>query len=45
MQMEMDTQVVVSLEDRIVGRTALHDVVNPLDGSIIAAAGQQIKSS
>jgi DNA-directed RNA polymerase subunit beta' len=34
--------IVVSLEDRIVGRTALHDVVNPLDGSIIAAAGQQI---
>jgi DNA-directed RNA polymerase subunit beta' len=34
--------IVVSLEDRIVGRTALYDVVNPLDSSILAAAGQQI---
>ena len=34
--------IVVSLEDRIVGRTALYDVVNPLDSSILVAAGQQI---
>ena len=34
--------IVVSLGDRIVGRTALYDVVNPLDDSILAAAGQQI---
>jgi DNA-directed RNA polymerase subunit beta' len=35
-------EVVETLEDRIVGRTSVHDVVNPETGEIIVEAGEQI---
>ena len=35
--------VVVSLAERVLGRTALHDVKDPLTGKLIVAAGQLIE--
>jgi DNA-directed RNA polymerase subunit beta' len=35
-------EVVETLEDRIVGRTSVHDVANPETGEIIVEAGEQI---
>ena len=35
-------EVVETLEDRILGRTSVHDVMNPETGELIVEAGQQI---
>jgi DNA-directed RNA polymerase subunit beta' len=35
-------EVVESLYDRILGRTAVHDVFNPLTGELMVASGEQI---
>ncbi len=35
-------EVVESLEERILGRTTVHDIYNPLDGELIIKAGEQI---
>ena len=34
--------VVQSLYDRILGRTALNDVIHPITGEVICAAGEEI---
>lgn len=35
-------EVVESLFDRILGRTSLHDIYDPIEGSLIVAAGQEL---
>ena len=35
-------EVVESLYDRVLGRTGVHDLINPLNGEIIAKAGEEI---
>jgi DNA-directed RNA polymerase subunit beta' len=35
-------EVVESLEERILGRTTVHDIYNPLDGELIIKAGDQV---
>ncbi len=36
-------EVVESLGERILGRTAVHDIINPLTGEVILPAGEEIK--
>ena len=36
-------EVVESLGERILGRTSVHDIINPLTGELILAAGEEIK--
>ena len=40
--MKRNEEVVQSLYERILGRTALQDVVNPADGKVIVKAGEEI---
>ena len=40
--LKKNDEVVESLYDRILGRTTVHDVYNPLTGKIIIAAGEEI---
>ncbi len=35
-------EVVESLYERILGRTTVHDVFNPLTGELIVSAGQEL---
>ena len=37
--------IVVSLEDRIIGRSVLHDVINPLNDELLVAAGCEVTES
>ncbi len=37
-----DEDIVESLYDRILGRTSVHDVYNPLDGELLVASGDEI---
>ena len=37
-----DDEIVETLYDRILGRTSLHDVYDPRDGSLIVASGEEI---
>jgi len=36
-------EVVESLGERILGRTSVHDIINPLNGELIIAAGEEIR--
>ncbi len=38
-------EVVESLGERILGRTSVHDIFNPLTGELIIAAGQEIREA
>ena len=38
-------EIVESLGERILGRTSVHDIFNPLTGELILAAGQEIKEA
>ena len=40
--LKKNEEVIETLEDRIVGRTSLHDVYNPLTEELIVSAGQHI---
>ncbi len=40
--LKKNEEVVETLEARIIGRIALNDVINPLDGEVIVVAGQEI---
>ncbi|MBZ0257968.1 DNA-directed RNA polymerase subunit beta' [bacterium] len=35
-------QVMESLEDRVLGRTAAEDIINPLNGNVIVAQGEEV---
>ncbi|MDO4727538.1 MAG: DNA-directed RNA polymerase subunit beta' [Bacteroidota bacterium] len=43
--LKKNEEVVESLGERVVGRVALNDVINPLTSEVIVAAGQQILES
>ena len=40
--LKKNEEVIESLEDRIVGRTSLHDVYNPLTEELLVSSGQHI---
>ncbi len=43
--LKKNEEIVETLEERIVGRTALHDVINPLTQEILVAAGAHIDNA
>ncbi|MGM9804844.1 MAG: DNA-directed RNA polymerase subunit beta' [Candidatus Aphodosoma sp.] len=44
-EIKNNEEVVASLEERILGRVSVHDVVDPLTGELIVAAGEEIVES
>jgi DNA-directed RNA polymerase subunit beta' len=41
--LKKNEDIIESLHDRILGRTSLHDVINPATGDIIVACGDLIQ--
>ena len=41
-ELKNNDEVVATLKDRILGRVSVHDIINPLTGELIIAAGEEI---
>ena len=41
-ELKNNDEVVASLKERILGRVTVHDIIHPLTGDLIIAAGEEI---